>query len=70
MSQIVADVKRAIVKTCMANGMTDMVDILTVSAQAINGIGPMTIPAYKAWMTMEKQSAIKNRKRLNRNRIR
>jgi len=67
---VVADVSRAIVKTCMAHGIEDLKTILSKTAEAINGMGRMTVAAHKAWMTMDKQASIKNRKRINRNRNR
>ena len=72
-TKIVADVKRGIFKACMENGIKDVNEILTVTAQAINGMGKMSGPAYKAWATMDERTLqnVKNRlSRINRRKIR
>lgn len=58
MSKVSDDVKRAIVKACMANGIEDMNEILGITAQAINTMGSMTVAAHKAWNTMRSPAHI------------
>jgi len=54
----VAAVKRAAVLTAAKHGITEYHDIVEVCQAAVEGIGPQTLPAYKAWKTMDKEAKI------------
>ena len=47
-------VKRAMVLACAKQGITEFNAIQDTCQYAVDGIGPQTYPAYKAWKTMDK----------------
>jgi hypothetical protein len=56
-------IRKAIVTTCMKNGVDKFDDILIATTHAVRGIGYMSAAAYKAHATMRKQNI---RRRLGR----
>ena len=50
----VMDVRRAVVKACVSNGITDAKEITLATIKAIEGLSNMTLAAYKAHATMRK----------------
>ena len=59
-------IKKAVIETCMANGVEDKEGILFYNAIAMNSVGQNSVAAYKAWQTMAENSARHQRNRRSR----
>lgn len=53
---LTSKIRKAIVKTCMSEGIENEIDILTEAVKAMRSVGTMTVAGYKAHATRRKMA--------------